>query len=178
MSTTQLATLTTTELIELHATLRSTTALILSRLGARLIELAAYRLAQTDLPVIAWEGIQTIKDDVLITGVRMFEVGDEVVDDDGDTITITEDEVDTMGQRVRFLLPIALLAMVEDPTVPIIELARTIDGYREGGALTDPDVESVEPEMLAPRTTQAPAPKMDAAAEKLFNEHLKSTTLH
>lgn len=131
-------TLTLTDLLQYKRSISQATSQVLSALGSRLNNLVAARIAPVGAPIdatsltISWEDITLFVPvpgvtEVLVGGTRFLQVGDEVEDEDGTTIVITEQNVDLLAQRIRLKFPIEILSYLEDPSVPISEVVKMID---------------------------------------------------
>ena len=149
---TKLASLSTLELLQIKRSLGQTTSLIVTRLGERLTELVAARLGADAKVTIFWSDIAFFgnTEEVMASGVRMFEIGDEV-EEEGVMITIDESNVDTLAQRVKLMIPFDIILQLENKDVPISDIIALIDeAVNDPERRNAPTVDDELPEMTDP----------------------------
>lgn len=153
------------ELLELKSKLRVITQALISRVKPRADELARY-LMNSPTAKLVWDDVFVFENSItIISGVRMFAVGDEYTDENG-TLVITEDNVDTVAVKVKLALEDNMLDMLLDTSVDIEEVARAVS-TPSLPMPTDKDISNSKEQDV-----------VTTANQYLFNMFNKSTTRH
>jgi hypothetical protein len=157
--------LSTQALLELKQTLVQANAILITRLADRLNQVVSARIGER--VSVFWEDIGLLDSyNVVVTGIRLFSVGDEV-EEDGVTIEITEENVSTIAQRVRLILPSDVLDMLEQPDINISEILEEMAKVEASGYDRFDELASAVEQAIT-TTTQSPAPSTDSWLFKHF----------
>lgn len=173
----QLSKMSTAQLLDLKRVAKTVNSIIIERLAPRLNMLVSSKI-EGEVHVY-WEEITALTaHEVMVVGIRMFEVGDFLETEDDEHIEITEENVAQIGQRIRLVISERVLEMIEDASVPIDDV---IDEMETGAApfnsLDDETPSQPKSWSTGPRD-MVDLVEDDPLALWSYTVHSKSTTKH
>ena len=177
-SVVDLSELSTTELLNLKRVLGGANMHLVKRLRDRLTALIETKMVNdSQIGNIFWEDISywANTNEIIITGLRTFNIGD-TVESDGNSVEITEENHMAVALRIKMMLPEYVFKMLDDPTVSIQQVIDEMESPSQNIPVP-PDIDKILG--VAPPTTRPVETSPDDPVSKwLYAEHNRSKTKH